>query len=60
MFVKIVFVKTGFRELKSFIDHSLIEISKDVREQEDDRQVLIPPMMMSTIKEFSQKIAINK
>ena len=54
------FDKIASRELKSLIARSLIEISKDVRDQGDDRQVLIPPMMMSTITLFSHKIAINK
>ena len=57
---KIAYVQTGSGEFKSFIDHSLIEISKDVREQEDDRLEIIPPMMKNTIKESPHKIVINK
>ena len=50
-FVKRAYVQTGSGEFKSFIDHSLIEMSKDVREQDDHQQVIIPPMMMNAIKE---------
>ena len=39
---------------------SHIKISKDVREQEDDRQALIPPLIKNTVKESPHKIAFNK